>query len=86
MDYGGMALNASKTQGMLVFTFSHPSLMNLICLQSNRQEIFACKTPVFEGVERGQTCLRRANCVTMRYFDPITIHSFTFITTCYVFI
>lgn len=71
---------------MLVFTSSHPFLMNGICLQSNLQEIFAGETPVFEGVRRGHTCLVRGNRVIMSCFDPINIHSFPFITTRYVFI
>lgn len=83
---GKMAPAASETQGMLLFTSSRPSLMNLICLQSNLQEIFAGETWVFEGVMRGHTCVVRGNHVIMSYFDPINIHSFPFITTCYAFI
>lgn len=81
-----MASAASETQGTLLFTSSRPSLMNLICLQSNLQEIFAGETWVFEGVMRGHTCVVGGNHVIMSYFDPINIHSFPFITTCYAFI
>lgn len=86
LHYGRMASAASETQGVLLFTSSHPSLMNLICLQSNLQEIFAGETSVFEGARRGHTCVVRGNRVIMSYFDPINIHSFPFITTCYVFV
>lgn len=86
LHYGRMASAASETQGVLLFTSSHPSLMNLICLQSNLQEIFAGETSVFEGARRGHTCVVRGNRVIMSYFDPINIHSFPFITTCYVFL
>lgn len=41
---GKMASAASQTQGTLLFTSSRPSLMNLICLQSNLEEIFAGET------------------------------------------
>lgn len=81
---GRSASATSETQGMLVFTSSHPSLMNLICLQSNLQEIFAGETWMFEGVRWGHTCVVRGNRVIMSYFDPINIHSFPFITSCYV--
>lgn len=71
---------------MLVFTSSHPPLMNLICLQTNLKEIFAGETLMFGGVRWGHTCIVRGNAVITCYFEPANIHSFPFIMTCYVFI
>lgn len=41
----------THTQGM--FTFSHPPLMNLICLQTNLKEIFASETLMFVVLDGG---------------------------------
>lgn len=38
---------------MFVFTSSHSSLINLICLQSNLQEIFAGETLMFVVLDEG---------------------------------
>lgn len=40
-------------QGLLVFTSSHPPLMNLICLQTNLKEIFAGETLMFVVLDGG---------------------------------
>lgn len=38
---------------MLVFTTSHPPLMNLICLQTNLKEIFAEEPLMFVVLDGG---------------------------------
>lgn len=43
----------THTQGMLLFTFTHPPLMNLICLQTNLKEIFARETLMFVVLDGG---------------------------------
>lgn len=62
------------------------TLMNLICLQTNRKEIFAVQYLDVCGSRWGHTCIVRGNSAIMCYFEPADVHSFSFIMTCYVFI
>lgn len=59
---------------MLLFTTSHPTVMNLICLQTNLKEIFAGETLMFVVLDGGIPVSSWGKSVIMCYFDPTNIH------------